>query len=347
MQQGERVRLTSLTAGGGCASKVSSGDLARVLRGVPTVGDANVLVGYGSADDAGVYRLSDDLALVLTVDFFTPILDDPYDFGRVAATNALSDVYAMGGTPLTALNIVAYPIEELGGDILTRILAGGAAVAQAAGVSIVGGHSVKDDEPKYGMAVTGIIDPKRIITNAGARPGDLLVLTKPLGTGVLSSALKKGAIGEDRIAEAVRWMTTLNAAASRAMQAANVHAATDVTGFGLLGHGNEMARASGVRLRISAAKVPVYALAREMLEAGICPGGSRANALEHEAFTDTAAGVPSDLRLLLSDAQTSGGLLIAAGPHELDVLLGGLHEPEALACVIGSVETGSGIALDP
>jgi selenide,water dikinase len=306
-----------------------------------------VLVGFGTSDDAGVYKLRDDLALVQTVDFFTPIVDDPFDFGRIAAANALSDVYAMGGVPLTALNIAAYPMDALGPAILARILAGGAATAREAGVAILGGHTVEDDEPKYGMAVTGTVHPDRIVTNAGARPGDVLVLTKPIGTGILASALKKDAIDEQQIAEAVGWMTMLNAAASRAMLAAGAHAATDVTGFGLLGHAHEIARASGVRLRIGAAQVPVYALAREMLERGIAPGGSRKNADEHATFTTFAAGVPDDARLLFSDAQTSGGLLIAVPPEGIAALLDALHETPALAAVIGGVEAGSGIAIEP
>jgi selenide,water dikinase len=320
--------------------------LAAVLREFPPSDDPNVIVGFSTSDDAGVYRLSDDLALVQTVDFFTPIVDDPYDFGRIAATNAISDVYAMGGTPRTALNIATFPLEELGGDVLARILAGGAAIAKEAGVAILGGHTVKDDEPKYGMAVTGIVHPKRAITNAGARAGDALVLTKPLGTGILSNALKKGSIDEAQIAPAVRWMTTLNRAASLAMIAAKAHAATDITGFGLLGHGFELARASGVRLRISASKVPVYQLARDLIAIGIAPGGSRKNATEHEAFTTFAVDVPADLRLLLSDAQTSGGLLIAVAPDDLATLVNGLHEPDALASIIGSVESGAGIVVD-
>jgi len=306
-----------------------------------------VLVGFGKSDDAGVYRLRDDLALVQTVDFFTPIVDDPFDFGRIAATNALSDIYAMGGAPLTALNIAAYPMEKLGPDTLGRILAGGSEVARAAGVAILGGHTIEDDEPKYGMAVTGTIHPDRIVTNAGARPGDVLVLTKPIGTGILASALKKDAIDEAQIAPAVRWMTTLNAAAARAMLAAGAHAATDVTGFGLLGHGHEIARASGVRLRIVAAQVPVYALAREMLAAGIAPGGSRKNADEHATFTVFENGVDPAYRLLFSDAQTSGGLLIAVPPDGLATLLEDLREPDALAAVIGNVEAGEGIVIQP
>ncbi len=287
-----------------------------------------------------------DLALVQTVDFFTPIVDDPYDFGRIAATNALSDIYAMGAIPITALNIATYPIEDLGPAILGRILAGGAEIARLAGVSILGGHTVKDDEPKYGMAVTGTIHPDRIFTNAGARVGDALVLTKPLGTGILGSALKKNAVDISQIADAVRWMTTLNAAASVAMIAAGAHAATDVTGYGLLGHGYEMARASGVRFRISAAQVPVYALAREMVGVGITPGGTRDNAREHAVFTEFAPDVPEDLRAIFSDAQTSGGLLISVGPDDLHALLDGLREPEALGAVIGSVEAGSGIVIE-
>ena len=345
MMRDSFVRLTTTTSGGGCSSKVGSADLAAVLRDFPAQTDPDLIVGLTTSDDAGVYRLSDELALVQTVDFFTPIVDDPYDFGRIAAANAISDVYAMGGTPRTALNIATFPIEELGHATLARILAGGAAVAREAGVAILGGHTVKDDEPKYGMAVTGTIHPDRAITNAGARPGDVLVLTKPLGTGILAAALKKGAIDEEQIAPAVRWMTTLNRAASLAMIAARVHAATDITGFGLLGHGYELARASGVRLRIAAARVPIYELARQLIAVGVAPGGSRKNATEHESFTTFASDVPADLRLLMSDAQTSGGLLIAVPPERLAALLAGLHEPDALAAVIGRVEAGSGIAV--
>jgi len=302
-----------------------------------------VLVDFSTADDAGVYLLSDDVALVQTVDFFTPIVDDPYDFGRIAAANALSDVYAMGAKPLTALNIVAFPFEKYGAPMLASILAGGAEIARQAGVAILGGHTIEDDEPKYGMAVTGVVHPRAVVTNAGARPGDVLVLTKPLGTGVLATALKKDAIDAAQMAPAVRWMTTLNVAACAAMVAARVHAATDVTGFGLLGHANEMARASGVALHIAASQVPHYELALELLTAGISPAGSRANAAQHAGFTAFSRDVPENVRLLLSDAQTSGGLLIAVSPDDLHSLLVGLRDPNALGAVIGSVDTGSGI----
>ena len=230
------IRLTELSNCAGCAAKLGAAELRSVMERVSPATDDRVLVGYGNSDDAGVYLLSDDLALVSTVDFFTPIVDDPYDFGRIAATNALSDVYAMGGRPLTALNIAAFP-EELDLEILSRILDGGASVARAAGVAVIGGHTIKDAEPKYGMAVTGVVHPQHIVTNAGARIGDVLVLTKPLGTGTLTTALKRGAILPEELDEAVRAMTTLNDGAAKAMLAAQAHAATDITGFGLLGHG--------------------------------------------------------------------------------------------------------------
>jgi selenide, water dikinase len=236
------IRLTELSSCAGCAAKLGSAELQRVMERVSPATDDRVLVGYGSSDDAGVYLLRDDCALVSTVDFFTPIVDDPFDFGRIAATNALSDVYAMGGRPLLALNLVAFP-EDLDLDILAQILDGGASVARNAGIAVIGVHTIKDAEPKYGMAVTGIVDPKRIVTNADARPGDALVLTKPLGTGILTTALKRSAISPGDLAEAVGLMTTLNDAAGQAMLETGAHAATDITGFGLLGHAGGMARA--------------------------------------------------------------------------------------------------------
>ena len=281
-----------------------------------------------------------------TVDFFTPVVDDPYDFGRIAAANALSDVYAMGAAPISALNIAAYPMEKLGPEILSRILAGGAEMAREAGVAIVGGHTVEDDEPKYGMAVIGVVHPQHIVTNSGALPGDVLVLTKPLGTGILASALKKDAIGEREIATAVKWMTLLNAAASRAMLAADAHAATDVTGFGLLGHAGELMRASGVRLRIKAKAIPVMSLVRDMLAVGIAPSGTRKNAREHEQFTEFAASISPGTRLILSDAQTSGGLLIAVAPDRARALCEELLASGSLAAQIGVVERGTGIGVD-
>ena len=313
---------------------------------MPQSHDPNVLVGFGTNDDAGVYKLRDDLAVVATVDFFTPVVDDPYDFGRIAAANALSDIYAMGAAPITALNIVAYPMESLGPEILTRILAGGAEIAREAGVAIVGGHTVEDDEPKYGMAVTGVVHPQRIVANSGARIGDVLILTKPLGTGILASALKKGAIGEPEMATAVKWMTMLNAGASRAMLAAGAHAATDITGYGLLGHAGELMRASGVRLHLRAKAVPVHPLVRDMLAVGIAPAGTRNNAIEHEQFTEFARDISPEMRLILSDAQTSGGLLIAVPRENVEAMSAELKAGGVLAAEIGVVERGTGIVVD-
>jgi selenide, water dikinase len=336
------IRLTELSSCAGCAAKLGAAELRSVMERVSPASDERVLVGYGSSDDAGVYLLRDDLALVSTVDFFTPIVDDPYDFGRIAATNALSDVYAMGGRPISALNIVAFP-ENLDLAILARILEGGAAVARGAGVAIIGGHTIKDDEPKYGMAITGVVDPQKIVTNAGARVGDVLVLTKALGTGILTTARKKNAISEADLQEAIDAMTTLNDAASRAMLAASAHAATDITGFGLLGHAENMARASGVRLCFEAKNVPFMSGVLELIARGIVPGGTRHNAETHASFTTFGDGVPAAMRIGLSDAQTSGGLLISVATDRVDRLAGDLLASGALAAVIGDVREGAGI----
>src|SRR5215218_10164654 len=238
--------LTSLSHGAGCGCKLPAAGLRPILAGLPRPTDARVLVGASTADDAAVVRLSPDLALVQTVDFFTPIVDDPYAFGRIAATNALSDVYAMGGTPVSALNLVAYPLERLGPEVLAEILRGGADAAAAAGAAIVGGHSIDDPEPKYGMAVTGTVHPDRILTNAGGRAGDALVLTKPLGAGAVATAIKRGLADDVLVERAIAVMTTLNDRAADEARAAGAHALTDVTGFGLLGHVHELAAASGV-----------------------------------------------------------------------------------------------------
>ncbi len=252
----QSIRLTELSSCAGCAAKLGAAELRSVMERVTPATDERVIVGYGGSDDAGVVLVREDLALVQTVDFFTPIVDDPYDFGRIAATNALSDVYAMGGRPISALNIVAFP-EDLDLAILVAILEGGSVVARKAGVAIVGGHTIKDAEPKYGMAVTGEVDPRRIVTNAGAKRGDVLVLTKPLGTGILVTARKRNAIAASDLDEAIAAMTDLNDRAAQAMLAAGAHAATDVTGFGLLGHAHNMTRASGVRLVFDANAVPI------------------------------------------------------------------------------------------
>src|SRR3954447_13027524 len=232
------IALTSLSHGAGCGCKIGAADLRPIVAGLPRPTDPRLLVGSDTADDAGVFKLRDDLALVQTVDFFTPIVDDPYAFGRIAATNALSDVYAMGGTPVTCLNLVAYPIERLGPEMLGEILRGGADAAAEAGASVVGGHSIDDPEPKYGMAVTGTVHPDRILTNAAGRAGDALVLTKPLGAGAVATAIKRGLAGDALVERAIAVMTTLNDVAAAQAVAAGAHAATDVTGFGLVNHLN-------------------------------------------------------------------------------------------------------------
>ncbi|MGA8474608.1 MAG: selenide, water dikinase SelD [Candidatus Cybelea sp.] len=338
------IRLTELSSCAGCAAKLGAAELQRVMERVSPATDDRVLIGYGNSDDAGVYLVRDDLAIVSTVDFFTPIVDDPYDFGRVAATNAISDIYAMGGRPLTALNIVAFP-EDLDLEILARILEGGAAVARKAGVAIVGGHTIKDAEPKYGMAVNGVVDPKRIVTNAGAQIGDTLVLTKPLGTGILTTARKRGAISDAGLDEAIAAMTTLNDRASEAMLRAGAHAATDVTGFGLLGHAENIARASCVRLSIDAAAVPFMSGVLDFIAQGIVPGGTLHNAETHATFTDFTPSVREAVRVGLSDAQTSGGLLICVAPDRAEQLSSDLRANGALAAVVGEVCEGAGIGV--
>jgi selenide,water dikinase len=307
-------RLTELSHGAGCACKLPPGLVHGLLDGIPRPAWPDLVVGHETADDAAVYRVADDLAIVTTVDFFTPIVDDPYDFGRVAATNALSDVYAMGATPLTALNLVAFPIETLGREVLTEILRGGSDVAAAAGVAIVGGHSIDDAEPKYGLAVTGTVHPDRVVRNSTARPGDALFLTKPVGGGVVSTALKRGLAPESTAAAALDVMTTLNRDAAAAAVAAGAHAMTDVTGFGLLGHLHELCVASGVAAELSASAVPAIDGVPELLASPEPPvaGGTRRNRDWVSPWVEWPDQLSEEGRWLLCDAMTSGGLLIAA-----------------------------------
>lgn len=285
--------------------------LAQVLRELPPIDDPNVLVGTSTADDAGVYKLRDDLALVQTVDFFTPIVDDPYTFGAIAAANALSDVYAMGGRPISALAIAAFP-ETMDPRTIGEILRGGADKAREAGINIIGGHTIKDDEPKYGLSVTGVIHPDRVLRNSTALPGDVLILTKPIGTGILTTARRSDRIEADAMTEAIASMSMLNRAAAEALDGLDVHAATDVTGFGLLGHLREMVSSANVGAELNAHRVPLLAGVLDLARAGVAPGGTRTN-----LANALAAGVRFDeqideaLRLVLADAQTSGGLLVA------------------------------------
>lgn len=319
------VRLTRFTRGMGCACKLRPQDLEAVLRSLPKVTDPAVLVGPERSDDAAVYRLSDEIAVVSTVDFFTPIADDPYDFGAVSAANSLSDVYAMGGRPLFALSVVAFPSRRLPLSVLERILAGAAEVAGEAGIAIVGGHTVDDAEPKFGLAVTGVVHPDRILTNASARAGDALVLTKPIGTGILATAVKQGLAGDDAARRAVAVMRRLNRAASEAMLETGASACTDVTGFGLLGHLREMAAASGLDAQVDAASVPLIEGTRELAAADAVPGGTLENLAHVAAHVDFAPGLSRVDRVLLADAQTSGGLLISVPSERCDALLSALR----------------------
>jgi len=315
------VTLTSLSHGAGCGCKLPAADVHRLVRGLQPPTDPDVLVGPSTADDAGVYRVRDDLALVQTADFFTPIVDDPYDFGRIAATNAMSDVYAMGAEPITAINLVAFPLERLGDEVLREILRGGGDAASAAGVAVIGGHSIEDAEPKYGMAVTGLVHPDELLTNAGGRAGYALVFTKPLGAGAISTAVKRGLAGQEATAAAVAVMCELNRDAATAARAAGATALTDVTGFGLLGHLHELAAASGLAAEVHAGAVPAIPGVLDLLEAQeAVSGGSRRNREYSETFTSFEQDVPEARRRLVCDAMTSGGLLAAVPAqhaHEL------------------------------
>ena len=292
------------------------GDLSRALAPLPRRVDSRILVGRETFDDAGVFRVSDELALVQTVDFFAPIVDDPYDFGQVAAANALSDVYAMGGTPVTALNIVAFPTAKLPLEVLTEILRGGQDKVHEAGARVIGGHTVVDDEIKFGLSVTGTVDPRAMLTNAGARPGDRLVITKPIGNGILATALKGGALDDASARAMLESMRELNAAASEAARAVGARCATDVTGFGLLGHASHIARGSDVTLRFHVRSVPLLAGALTAGEGGATTGGGKRNE-EYLATLVDWGGTDANLRAVLVDPQTSGGLLVAVPPMRL------------------------------
>ncbi len=315
-----------------------------MLRRLPRPNDPNLLVGFDTSDDAGVYRLSDDLALVQTVDFLTPIADDPFTFGQIAAANSLSDVYAMGGRPISALSIVGFPD---GGDaaVLEQILRGGLSKMDEAHCTIVGGHSVCDDDLKFGYAVTGVINPEGIWRNVGAKPGDALILTKPIGTGVIATALKAGKAPAGSVDAAIASMTRLNRDAAEALHkfadsagaSSPIHAVTDVTGFGLLGHAREMAAGSGVSLRIDHAKVPLLPGAREAVHAGFLAGGLKSNREFIAGCVEFSAAVNEDSRALLFDPQTSGGLLIAMAPEHAAALCAELQRRQVPAAQIGEV----------
>ena len=339
MVDSAEIRLTQTVKAGGCASKLAPGLLAAVLSRLPKQNDPNVLVGFDTSDDAGIYRIATNLALVQTVDFFTPLVDDPFTFGQIAATNALSDVYAMGGEPVTALSIVCFPPDG-NLDVLEQIMRGGMSKMAEACCAVVGGHSVRDAEVKFGYAVTGLIDPQRVLTNAGAVAGDALILTKPIGTGVITTAIKQGKARPEWVASAVESMTTLNRAASRLVaEHAGVHAMTDVTGFGLIGHGRELALGSGMRIEILVEQVPCIEGARDAIRLGTIPAGLLANREFADCISAEAPGsqIPDDLRTLLYDPQTAGGLLVSVAAESADALLASLRGAGLNAARIGSV----------
>lgn len=336
----DEIKLTKLAKCAGCGAKVGAGILAQLLGDIRVHSDPNLLVGFDKSDDASVYKVSDELALVQTVDFFPPIADDPYVFGQIAATNALSDVYAMGGEPKLCLNIMAVP-ESMPKQTVHEILRGGYDKVYEAGALITGGHSIYDDEPKYGLAVTGFIHPDRILTNSGAKPGDVLFLTKPLGIGILTTAQKAELLSEDGKQLAQRLMTTLNKSARDAMVPFRVHACTDVTGFGLLGHGFEMAQGSDVELHISVGGIDLLPEALEFARMGVLPAGMYRNRTFAEPAVD-AGTVETAVQDLLFDPQTSGGLLMAVAPEDADALLAELAPVVPSAQRIGTVSPYGG-----
>ncbi|MGH6622382.1 MAG: selenide, water dikinase SelD [Burkholderiaceae bacterium] len=339
------IRLTSLAHGGGCGCKIAPGVLGEILKNARGIVPPQLMVGIETSDDAAVYRLNDEQALIATTDFFMPIVDDPFDFGRIAATNAISDVYAMGGTPIMALALVGMPINQLPLDVVRRILEGGEAVCTAAGIPIAGGHTIDSVEPIYGLVALGLVHPSRVKRNTGARVGDAIVLGKPLGVGIYSAALKKDALDATGYQHMIASTTKLNTPGRPLSELAGVHALTDVTGFGFLGHLNEIARASGVAARVEWSALPLLPMVRELADAGFVTGASGRN----------WAGYGADIRLenidatqqaLLTDPQTSGGLLVACDPGSVDAVLNIFHvDGFEHARVIGEFCSGQGVSV--
>jgi selenide,water dikinase len=335
----ETAGLTRLTVGGGCAAKYSAARLEELLKGFVPAEAEDLLVGLDPADDAAVYRLDDERALVFTVDFFPPLVDDPALFGGIAATNALNDVFAMGGTPLLALSIAAFP-EELPTDLVAAVFAGADEQVRAAGAILAGGHTIRDTEPKYGLAVVGTVHPDGVWVKSGARPGDAVFLTKPLGTGLVLAAK-----GSD-LEEAARWMTTLNAGTAQVLRPFSPHAVTDVTGFGLLGHAYETASRSGVRIRLRASALPVLAGALEAARSGVRTGGDPRNR-EFAGAHVSSDGVPDESLALAYDAQTAGGLLITLPADKALSLEAEFERAGLFLARVGAVEEGTGVVLEP
>jgi selenide,water dikinase len=333
-----KTDLLQMVEYGGCSSKISPKQLEEILKYLPLPADPNILVDIDTHDDAGVYRINDDLALVFTTDFFPPVCSDPYEFGQIAAANSISDVYAMGGDPVLALNIMMFPAARLPMEAYADILRGGFDKADEAGARIIGGHTIDDTPPKYGLAVVGYVNPRRIITNAGARVGDNLILTKPLGTGVIMAGQRLGMADEQDIAEAIRLMKLLNKSGAAVMKKYNVRGATDITGYGLAGHALKMARSGKVTLNLNMKEVPLIGRTYDLADEGCIPGASFRNLEYGEKDIEFSRGLDYNLKMIAFDAQTSGGLLICASPEDTEKILDDLKEAGlSSAAVIGNV----------
>lgn len=344
----EKIKLTQFSHGGGCGCKIAPAVLSRLLAESPLKGiPADLLVGVETSDDAAVYRFNDSQAVVATTDFFTPIVDDPYDFGRIAATNALSDVYAMGGKPIFALAVVGMPLDKLPEDVIRQILAGGEAVCAQAGIPIAGGHSIDVLEPIYGLVGLGIVHPDRVKKNRGAKAGDVLILGKPLGIGILSAALKKGVLSEAGYGDMIGWTTRLNVTGAKLAEMEAVHAVTDVTGFGLAGHLLEICRGSNLAATVEFGKLPLIPEAVAHVKAGISTGASVRNWASYGEAVRLGAGLEEWQQKLVTDPQTSGGLLVACAPEAADAVLAAFHgDGFAEAAVIGHMAAGAaGLAV--
>lgn len=338
------LRLTALAHGGGCGCKLSPGVLRELLAEQPAAAPfANLLVGTETGDDAAVWRLNDETCIVATTDFFMPMVDDPFDFGRIAATNALSDVYAMGGRPIFALAVLGMPIDKMPTPMIREILRGGAATGAEAGIPVAGGHSIDSPEPIYGLAVIGLVSTKALRRNSEARPGDALILTKPIGVGVYSAAIRKGALSEEGYREMLGFMMRLNLVGADLAGGEAIHAMTDVTGFGLLGHALEMARGAGVTVRLRLHDVPLLAQAESLVQAGFVTGASGRNWASYREAVALPSGFEDWRRLLLTDPQTSGGLLIACDAEAAPAMLARIREGDSHAAIVGSVEVGDPI----
>jgi selenide, water dikinase len=340
------LRLTALAHGGGCGCKLSPAVLRELLAEQPAAAPfANLLVGTETGDDAAVWRLDDETCIVATTDFFMPMVDDPFDFGRIAATNALSDVYAMGGKPIFALAILGMPINSMPTAMIREILRGGAAMAAEAGIPVAGGHSIDSPEPIYGLAVIGLVSTKALKRNSEARPGDALILTKPIGVGIYSAAIKKGALSDEGYREMLGFMTRLNVVGAELAREEVIHAMTDVTGFGLLGHALEMARGAGVTVHLRLDDVPLLVQAESLVRAGFVTGASHRNWASYSEAVSLPAGLEDWRRLLLTDPQTSGGLLVACDAQTAPAILTRIRKGDSRAAIIGSVEVGDPIVV--